>query len=117
MAELVLYHNPRCSKSREALALLEARGATLRIVDYLDAPPALDELRRLATGVDGGARALLRDGEPEFTDLGLGDPALGDETLLAALAAHPRLLQRPLLARAGRVVIGRPPERVLALLD
>ncbi len=117
MAELVLYHHPGCSKSREALALLEARGVPLRIVAYLDASPALDDLRRLAAGVDGGVRALLRESEPEFAVLGLADPALGDEALLAALAANPRLLQRPLLARAGRVVVGRPPERILALLD
>lgn len=112
-----LYHNPRCSKSRGALELLHARGVLPQVVAYLDTPPDVDELRALVAMLGVPARELLRVGEPEFAALGLGDPSRTDEQLIAAMAAHPRLIERPVFVHGGRAVIGRPPERVLELLD
>jgi arsenate reductase len=114
--DFCLFHNPRCSKSREALALLQARGLSPTVREYLQAPPSLTELRQLCVQLSLPARELLRSGEEEYAQLDLGRPELSDDALLQALAEHPRLLQRPILVRAGRAVIARPPERVLDLL-
>jgi arsenate reductase len=111
-----LFHNPRCSKSRAALAVLEARGVDHACVHYLEDPPSRDALRWIADRVAGGIRAMVRTGEPEFSALGLDSPGIEDGTLLDAIAAHPRLLERPILVAGNRAVIGRPPERILELL-
>jgi len=116
MTDVTLYHNPGCSKSRAALELLEARGIRLHIVQYLETPPDLQTLADLVGKLGLEARRLLRSAEPEYGALGLDDPALGEEALLEAIVAHPRLLERPIAVRGARAVIGRPPERVLELL-
>lgn len=116
MSEAVLFHNPRCSKSRAALELLAARGIEPTIVRYLDEPPDAATLRALLGKLGLPARALLRTGEDEHQTLGLADPALDDEALIAAMVAHPRLIERPIFVRGRRAVIGRPPERVLEIL-
>lgn len=113
---ITIYHNPRCSKSRQALELLEARGETPVVVRYLETPPDADVLRSLLRALALPARALLRTGEDEYRELGLDDPALGDDALVAAMAAHPRLIERPVVVRGQRAIIGRPPETVLELL-
>lgn len=113
---ITLYHNPRCSKSRQALELLEARGETPVVVRYLETPPDATTLRRLLQALGLPARALLRSGEEEYTTLGLDNPGLDEEALIAAMVAHPRLIERPVAIRDGRAVVGRPPERVLELL-
>jgi arsenate reductase (glutaredoxin) len=110
-----LYHNPRCSKSRAALELLRSHGQQAEIVPYLDSPPDRATLAWLAARIDGGARAMLRTGEAEYAELGLGDPGLGEEALVDAMARHPRLIERPIYVVGERAVIGRPPERVLDL--
>lgn len=112
-----LYHNPRCSKSRGALALLRGHGIEPEIVSYLDHAPPIAELQDLLQLLGAGPRALLRTGEPEYVELGLGDPTLDDGALVAAMHAHPQLMERPVFVHRGRAVIGRPPERVLELLD
>jgi arsenate reductase len=112
-----LYHNPRCSKSRGALELLRERGIEPVVVSYLEQAPSVDELRGVLRQLGIGPRDLLRHGEPEYAELGLADPTLSDEALLAAMHAHPRLIERPIFVHDGRAVIGRPPERVLELLD
>ena len=116
-----LFHNPRCSKSREALALLQARvaqtGETLDIVDYLQTPPSLAELQTLLTQLGLPARELLRSNEAEYSELALERSTLDEVQLLAAIAAHPRLLQRPIVVRGSRAVIARPAERMLALFE
>ncbi|MEG3157765.1 arsenate reductase (glutaredoxin) [Lysobacter zhanggongensis] len=112
-----LYHNPRCSKSRGALELLRERGIEPEIRAYLDTPPGEDELRQLVAMLDVSPRALLRTGEAEYRELGLDDPSITDHRIIAAMAAHPRLIERPIFVNGGRAVIGRPPERVLDLLD
>ncbi len=116
MTDLTLYHNPRCSKSRQALALLEARGLQPSIVLYLETPPAADELQVILTRLGIAPRQLLRTGEEEYRSLNLADPALSDAQLIAAMAAHPRLIERPILIAGDMAVIGRPPEKVLEIL-
>ena len=112
-----LYHNPRCSKSRGALELLAGRGVTPTIVPYLDQPPDAVALRELLRLLGMPARSLLRTGEAEYRELKLDDPSLGEDALVEAMARHPRLIERPIFVRGDRAVIGRPPERVLELLD
>ncbi|MCD9031621.1 arsenate reductase (glutaredoxin) [Luteimonas sp. Y-2-2-4F] len=114
-AGFVLYHNPRCSKSRQALALLRERGIEPRIVLYLETPPDAATLRPLLAALGIPARDLLRKGEPEYAALGLADPAHDEAALVEAMAAHPRLIERPILVHGERAVIGRPPERMLEL--
>ncbi|WP_252271115.1 arsenate reductase (glutaredoxin) [Pseudomonas subflava] len=116
MTDLTLYHNPRCSKSRGALELLEARGLTPTVVRYLETPPSAEELRALLAKLGIGPRDLLRTGEDEYKALNLADTSLGDERLIAAMVAHPKLIERPILVAGDRAVIGRPPEKVLELL-
>ncbi|CUA81862.1 arsenate reductase (glutaredoxin) [Gulbenkiania indica] len=112
-----LYHNPRCSKSRQALALLEEAGAEVEVVEYLRTPPTADELDRLLTLLDLDARALLRTKEEEYASLHLDDVTLERRHLIEAMIQHPRLLERPIAVCGDRAVVGRPPERVLSLLE
>lgn len=111
------WHNPRCSKSRAALALLRERGIAPEVVPYLDAAPDAATLRRVIALLGIAPRALLRTGEDDYAALGLGDASLADDAIVAAMSAHPRLIERPVYVRGRRAVIGRPPERVLELVD
>jgi arsenate reductase len=116
---ITIYHNPRCSKSREALALVEAFGTRkqvpVEVVDYLKSPPTVEQLAALLHTLGCPVSDMVRSNEDEFEALKLENA--GDEDMLRAVAAHPRLLQRPIAVFEGRAVIGRPPERVLDLLD
>lgn len=116
MTDLTLYHNPRCSKSRAALELLEARGLTPEVVLYLQNPPDAAQLRDLLGKLGIAPRQLLRSGEDEYKDLNLADPALSDEQLIAAMVSHPKLIERPILVVGDRAAIGRPTEKLLELL-
>ncbi|HTN31603.1 MAG TPA: arsenate reductase (glutaredoxin) [Pseudomonas sp.] len=116
MSELTLYHNPRCSKSRGALELLEARGLAPTVVRYLETPPTAAELHTLLGKLGLSARQLLRSGEEEYQSLGLADPVLSEAQLIEAMAAHPRLIERPILVVGDKAVVGRPPEKVLEIL-
>lgn len=111
-----LYHNPRCSKSRAALDLLERRGLDVRVVRYLDDPLDAAALRVLLQQLDIAPRALLRTGEDAYRALGLDDAGKDNDAIIAAMAAHPSLIERPILVRGDRAVIGRPTERLLALI-
>jgi arsenate reductase (glutaredoxin) len=111
-----LYHNSRCSKSRAALALLRERGVEPEVVEYLKTPPDRDTLRQLATSAGLRPRDLLRAKEPLYRQLRLDRTELSDAEILATIAAHPILLERPIAAAGRRAVIGRPPERVLELV-
>ena len=113
---ITLYHNPKCAKSREALKLLRDRGVEPKIIEYLKTPPSQTELAALVKALDIPARALLRTKEPEFRKTGLSDPKLSDKQILSAMAKHPRLIERPILVKGKRAVLGRPPENVLKLL-
>lgn len=116
MSHSRIYHNPRCSKSRAALALLEGRVPDLEVIEYLQAPPSATQLRELLRLLRMTPRELLRTGEAEYAEMGLERTELDDESLIAAMAAHPRLIERPIFVHGDRAVIGRPPERVLELL-
>lgn len=114
---LTYYHNPRCSKSREGLALLEARGAQPAVVRYLETPPDAATLDRILKALGKEPRALMRRQEAPYKELGLDDPGKTRAELIAAMVAHPVLIERPLLLRDdGRAALGRPPEALLALL-
>ena len=116
MTDLTLYLNPRCSKSRAALEILEARGLAPTVVRYLDTPLEAAQLRSLLGKLGLSARQLLRSGEDEYKALNLADASLSDEQLIAAMAAHPKLIERPILVAGDKAVIGRPPEKVLEIL-
>ncbi|AFN77523.1 arsenate reductase (glutaredoxin) [Stutzerimonas nitrititolerans] len=116
MTELTLYHNPRCSKSRSALELLEGRGLTPTIIRYLETPPTAAELQDVLNKLGIAPRQLLRTGEDEYKQLNLADSDLSDEQLIEAMVAHPRLIERPILVAGNRATVGRPPEKVLEIL-
>lgn len=117
MKDFTIYHNPRCSKSRQTLQLLEEHGVAPDIVLYLDNPPSKKQLKTLLGQLGMAARDLLRKSEDEYRELGLSDSALSDEKLLDAMVAHPKLIERPIVVHGVRAVLGRPPENVLALLS
>ncbi|MET0225826.1 MAG: arsenate reductase (glutaredoxin) [Dokdonella sp.] len=114
--EVVILHNPRCSKSRATLALLEARGITPRIVDYLSTPPSANDIEDILGKLAIEPRALMRQEESEYAQLELDAAALTRTQLIAAMMQHPRLIQRPIVLANGKAAIGRPPEDVLAIL-
>jgi len=110
-----IYHNPRCSKSRAALSLLKDKGVDVEVVEYLETPPSKAALQQLLQKLAAPAISLVRTDEPEFRPY--ASRALGDDELLDVLVTHPRLLQRPIVEVGARARIGRPPERVLDLLE
>ena len=114
---VVIYHNPRCSKSRLALAIIRERGIEPEVVEYLKTPLDADALRDLLGALGMNARDLIRSGEAPFRDLGLSDPDLPEDELVAAVAANPILMQRPVVRRGEHAIVARPPERVAELLD
>lgn len=116
MSDIRLLHNPKCSKSRTALDLLQSRGVEPEVVRYLDTPPDRDTLELIASQLDDPSKLVRKD--PHFKELGL-DPAdyVDAASVVDLLVEHPRLMERPVAIRAGRVVLGRPPEDVLDLLD
>lgn len=116
MTELILYHNPRCSKSRNALELLEQRGLTPSVIRYLETPPSADELKQILARLGISPRQLLRSGEEDYKNLNLADPTLSDGQIIDAMVAHPKLIERPILVAGDVAVIGRPPEKILEIL-
>ena len=116
MSDFTIYHNPRCSKSRNTLALLEENGVNPDVVLYLETAPDRAEIEGLLSKLGLAAAQLVRRGEDEYKAAGLGKDS-SDEEIVAAMAEHPRLIERPIVVRGDRAVLGRPPENVLALLD
>ncbi len=114
---ITIYHNPRCSKSREALALLQARGVTPEIVLYLETPPNATRLRRLLKALNLKARDLIRVKDDAYKTLNPEGHPLNEKDAINAMIEHPRLIERPIVVRGDRAIIGRPPERVLELLQ
>jgi arsenate reductase len=113
---VTIYHNPRCSKSRETLKLLEARGLKPKIVEYLKTPPSAAELKSILKKLGLKPQDILRKGEPLCAELGLRDRTLNGEALIALMVANPILIERPIVIAGGKAAIGRPPENVLAIL-
>jgi arsenate reductase len=113
---VTIYHNPRCSKSRATLALLEEQGLVPRIVEYLKTPPTAAELKAVLKKLGLKPRDLIRDGESRYTELGLKDRDVDDDTLIDLMVANPILIERPIVVRGHKAAIGRPPETVLKIL-
>lgn len=111
-----LYHNPRCSKSREALQLLETKGCKPNIRLYLENPPTTKELKELLGQLGIGARELLRKSEDVYKELNLANAGLSDSALIKAMVANPKLIERPIFIHNDKAVVGRPPENVLTIL-
>ena len=116
-SEYTIYHNPRCSKSRKTLELLQQAGVEPDIVQYLDTPPSAAELDRILAKLGREPRELMRSKEAVFSELGLDDESLSREKLLALMTQNPILIERPIVIKGDVAVIGRPPENVLALID
>ncbi len=116
MSDYVIYHNPRCTKSRATLALLEERGIDPTVVLYLDESPGEADIRALLGKLGIAASQLVRKGEEAYKSCGLGGDS-SDAELVAAMAANPKLIERPIVVRGELAVIGRPPENVLELID
>lgn len=114
--KITLFHNPRCSKSREALALLKAHGVEPEIVEYLKSPPSAAELKRILKLLGLKPRELMRRKEAAYGENRLDDPGLSDDDLVAAMVAHPILIERPIAFAGGKAALGRPPEKVLGVL-
>lgn len=117
---ITIYHNPRCSKSRDTLALLDTlnkTGEAVQVVEYLKTPPTVAELKALQEQLGRPLLDMVRDNEAPFKDLGLGAEGVSDAAIYQAIAANPILLQRPIVVRAGKAAIGRPPESVAALFQ
>ena len=117
MSEITIYHNPRCSKSRETLKLLTDSGVEPVVVHYLETPPDLATLSRIVEMLGCDPIDIVRTGEPMFRELGFHEKRPANEDLLAAMVAHPVLIERPIVVKDGKAVVGRPPRNVMTLLE
>ncbi len=116
MSDVTIYHNPRCSKSRQTLELIRGRGVEPNIIEYLKTPPEADILRNLLTLLDIPPIQLMRTKEAAFSELGLKDKSDDPEALIEAMASNPILIERPIVVNNGAARLGRPPESVLEIL-
>jgi arsenate reductase len=113
---VTIYHNPRCSKSRQTLELLEARGLKPNIVEYLKEPPTAAELKAILEKLGMRPHDLLRHGEARYAELGLQDRELSDDALIALMIENPILIERPIVVSGNKAALGRPPEKVVEIL-
>ncbi len=114
---VTIYHNPRCSKSRQTLELLSERNVVPTIVEYLETPPDAATLREILAMLKLEPRGLMRRKESVYTELGLDDPGLDEATLIRAMIENPILIERPIVVAGKRAVIGRPPAAITVLFD
>jgi arsenate reductase len=112
----LIYHNPRCSKSRQTLELVKQHHPKVEVVEYLKTPPDRDSLIQILAHLQMEPRQLMRKGEVEYTELGLDNPQLSRDDLVDAMLAHPKLIERPIVVRGNKAALGRPPESVLEIL-
>lgn len=117
MPNVIIYHNPSCSKSRRAVDLLLAQGITPTIIEYLSTPPNRETLKRLLSQLNLTARDLMRQQESIYQEKHLDSPNLSEEELIQAMVNDPILIQRPIVVVNQQAIIGRPPERILEILD
>lgn len=113
---ITIYHNPRCSKSRQTLALLEERGLKPKVVTYLESPPSSSTLKKIIKMLGIAPRELMRKNEEAYKQLGLSDATLTDSQLIQAMVDNPILIERPIVVNGERAALGRPPENVLDIL-
>lgn len=116
MSSVQIYHNPRCSKSRQALALLEEQGIDPQVILYMQTPPDHATLSELLQTLGMQARELMRTKESLYQELKLDNPELTEADLVQAMADYPRLIERPIVIKDGKAVVARPPEKLLELL-
>ncbi|MBP6122268.1 MULTISPECIES: arsenate reductase (glutaredoxin) [Providencia] len=112
-----IYHNPRCSKSRETLSLLEDKGITPTVIEYLKTPPSVSEIKKLLKMLGfKDARQLIRTKETLYKELSLNDDSLTQEQLIKAMHENPKLIERPIVVNGEKAKLGRPPEQVTEIL-
>jgi arsenate reductase (glutaredoxin) len=111
-----IYHNPRCSKSRQTLQLLEKQGVEVLVIEYLNTPPTATELKHILTLLGMKAQELMRKNESVYRESALDDESLSEDELLAAMIENPILIERPIVLANNKACIGRPPENVLEIL-
>lgn len=116
MSQVTIFHNPRCSKSRETLALLESKGCDINIVEYLKQSPSTEQIQHILTLLGKSPREVMRTKELEYKALELDNKQLDNDTLIQAIVDTPKLLERPIVLANNKAAIGRPPESVLAIL-
>jgi len=112
-----IYHNPRCSKSRQTLQLLRDRGIEPQVIEYLKTPPTHEELAHILRLLEIQPRDLIRKKEAEYREAALDDPKLSDDALIEAMVRFPKLIERPIVVAAEKAVLGRPPEKALELIE
>ena len=115
MGTVTIFHNPRCSKSRSSLAILNQQGLEPVIRLYLENPPNAQELISILAMLDISARDLLRKGEPDYKALNLADPDVSETEIIQAMTEYPKLIERPIVIKGGKAAMGRPPETILEL--
>lgn len=113
---IVIYHNPRCMKSRQTMKLLQDKGVKPQVIEYLQTPPSTAELKDLLAKLGIAPRQLLRKGEAPYKSLKLADAQLSDSAIIKAMADHPVLIERPIVVNGKKAALGRPPESVLKIL-
>ena len=113
---ITLYHNPKCSKSRQTLELLGAKGITPNIIEYIKIPPTVEKLKEILSQLGIAPRDLIRKKEDTYKELELGNPSLSDKDLISFMVEHPILIERPIVITNGKAALGRPPEQVLDIL-
>ena len=113
---ITIYHNPKCSKSRQTLKLLEEKATEINVIEYLKNPPTVKNLKVILSLLEISPRDLMRKKEAEYKDLGLNNFDLSDEDLIDSMANHPILIERPIVLANGKAAFGRPPENVLKIL-
>jgi arsenate reductase len=111
-----IYHNPRCSKSRQTMQILEENGVEPEVVEYLKSPPDHQTLEQILQMLNMEPRDLMRKGEAEYKENNLDNPELSRAELIDAMVAHPKLIERPIVIKNGKAAIGRPPESVLEII-
>jgi arsenate reductase (glutaredoxin) len=117
MTNISIYHNPECSKSRAALALLEENDVSPEIIYYLETPPSIEDLKSLLGKLGLQLQDIIRSSEDDYDELGLDDETLSEEIVLDLLQKHPHLLQRPIVIKGDKAIIARPPEAVLGMIE
>jgi arsenate reductase len=115
-SDVTIYYNPACSKSRQCLELLEQHDQQAEVIEYLNTPPDAGTLAAILDMLGMEPRDLMRKHEPEYAEAGLDNPGLSREQLIDIMIEHPRLIERPIVVKDGRAIIGRPPEKVLEIL-
>jgi arsenate reductase (glutaredoxin) len=113
---ITIYHNPKCSKSRQTMELLQQNGITPTVIEYLKTPPTVDTLKAILSQLGMAPRELMRKKEDIYAELNLDNPSLSDDALINAMIKHPILIERPIVLANGKAALGRPPEQVLDIL-